>query len=74
MVNSGTRLPQPPAGWGDDFNGGHDGAASPGVQMAQNVPFSVWPVPGHTELNPRDPQRGQGDGAFGTPRAFPFSC
>jgi murein DD-endopeptidase MepM/ murein hydrolase activator NlpD len=37
--------------------------------MAQNnSPLTAWPVPGHVELNRRDPHRGQGGGAFGSPR------
>lgn len=28
----------------------------------------TWPAPGYTQLNRRDPSRGQGDGAFGSPR------
>jgi murein DD-endopeptidase MepM/ murein hydrolase activator NlpD len=45
-----------------------DSAASGNVQAAQSSPLTAWPVPGFTQLNPRDPQRGQGDGAFGSPR------
>ena len=28
--------------------------------------LTVWPVPGHTHLNRRDPSRKQGEGAFGS--------
>lgn len=44
-----------------DDQGGASGKAPP----AQKSPLTAWPVPGHTQLNPRKPQVGQGDGSFG---------
>lgn len=39
--------------------------ASGGTPPAQKSPLTAWPVPGHTQLNPRKPKVGQGDGSFG---------
>jgi len=53
--------PQPP-------RPGNAGAAESGSQNTPKSPLTAWPVPGHTELNPRDPNRHQGGGGFGAGR------
>ena len=58
------RMPIPPDDWFADAGN----SVSSDMQVAQNSPLTVWPVPGHTQLNERDPQRGQGGGDFASPR------
>jgi len=69
MIRSNLEMPRVADGYLD----APDAQASPpertdDVQTAQSSPLTTWPVPGHGELNRRDPGRGQGDGAFGTHR------
>ena len=76
MAKSAARMPQPPGEWGGDFSANelpepqprskNGDATSSDMRLAQKSPLTAWPVPGHTELNPRDPSRKQGDGAFGS--------